>query len=320
MIGLNPPIVSVDRGTTKTQPVRASLRPATSRSSKQMGHDWTFEPKSSGTDFSEAKSLAQPVYARMLMSDFPQVSRRTFLQVSAPAAAATTLVLQETVKPQTAEAGTLGIGKPRTGARLLVQSLQAHQVCVIFGIPGAQENELWDEFKQQGLDYVLVTHEQSAAMMADGYARASGKPGVIAIVPGPGITNALTGIGEAKLDSIPMVCIVGDIAKGKKYHPFQVHELPTVDLLRPVTKCVIEACQPDQISNAIQQAFCTAQSGEPGPVAVVIPYPVLVEQTMAPIAAPIGYQVSCDEPAIQRAIACLAKQQKQVVSTLALAA
>ncbi len=143
----------------------------------------------------------------------------------------------------------------------------------MFGIPGAQEIELWDELKQQGLDYILVTHEQSAAMMADGYARVTGRPGVICIVPGPGITNALTGIGEALLDSIPMVCIVGDVAKGCDYRPFQVHELPTADLLRPVTKCLFEVTKVEEISHAIQQAFLSARSGEPGPTAVIIPYP-----------------------------------------------
>src|SRR5207247_4281124 len=86
------------------------------------------------------------------------------------------------------------------------------------------------------LPYLLVTHEQSAAYMADGYARSTGKPGVICIVPGPGVTNALTGIGEALLDSIPMVCIVCDVACGEKAHAFQVHELPNVALLQPVTK------------------------------------------------------------------------------------
>ena len=67
--------------------------------------------------------------------------------------------------------------------------------------------------------------------MADGYARSTGKPGVLCVVPGPGLTNSLTGLGEALLDSIPMVCIVGDVARGDKYRPFQVHSLPQAGLL-----------------------------------------------------------------------------------------
>src|SRR5258708_5866351 len=127
-----------------------------------------------------------------------------------------------------------------TGARALVDTLLAESVECIYGIPGAQENELWDTMKSRGLDYLLVTHEFSAAAMADGYARATGKPGVLCIVPGPGVTNALTGIGEALPDSIPLVCIVGDVARGKKYRPFQVHDLNQGALLEPVCKEVIE--------------------------------------------------------------------------------
>ena len=79
--------------------------------------------------------------------------------------------------------------------------------------------------------------------MADGYARSTGKPGVICVVPGPGLTNALSGIGEALLDSIPMVCIVGDVSNGTRARPFQVHALDQVALLHPVTKQVFTAQQ-----------------------------------------------------------------------------
>ena len=79
-----------------------------------------------------------------------------------------------------------------TGAKALVETLIAEGTECVYGIPGAQENELWDTFKTRGLPYLLVTHEYSAASMADGYARSTGKPGVLCIVPGPGITNALT--------------------------------------------------------------------------------------------------------------------------------
>src|SRR5437016_5858496 len=131
-----------------------------------------------------------------------------------------------------ADAGT-GLARRRgwvhghlTGAQALVDTLQAEGAECVFGIPVAQENEIWDAMKSRHLNYLLVTHEFSAAAMADGYARSTGKPGVLCIVPGPGVTNSLTGIGEARLDSVPMVCIVGDVARGDKYRPFQVHELP----------------------------------------------------------------------------------------------
>src|SRR6516162_11395031 len=101
-----------------------------------------------------------------------------------------------------------------TGAEVAVAALQQQGVDCVFGIPGAQENELWDAFKTRGLPYLLVTNELSAACMADGYARATGCPGVLCIVPGPRVTNALTGLGEALLDSVPVVAIVGDVGNG----------------------------------------------------------------------------------------------------------
>ncbi|HEX4591469.1 MAG TPA: thiamine pyrophosphate-binding protein, partial [Gemmataceae bacterium] len=108
-----------------------------------------------------------------------------------------------------------------TGAEATVAALQQQGVGCVFGIPGAQENELWDTFKSRGLPYLLVTHEFSAACMADGYARATGCPGVLCTVPGPGVTNSLSGLGEALCDSVPVVAIVGDIGNGKHARPFQ---------------------------------------------------------------------------------------------------
>src|SRR5581483_3572922 len=96
-----------------------------------------------------------------------------------------------------------------TGAEALVDTLRQEGTECVFGIPGAQENELWDTLKSRRMPYLLVTHEFSAAAMADGYARTTGKPGVLCIVPGPGLTNSLGGLGEALLDSVPLVCIVG---------------------------------------------------------------------------------------------------------------
>src|SRR5207302_2071428 len=139
-----------------------------------------------------------------------------------------------------------------------------------------QENELWDTLKSRGLGYLLVTHEFSAAAMADGCARSTGKPGVLCVVPGAGVTNSLGGVGEALLDSIPLVCIVGDVARGDKYHPFQLHELPQLGLLQQVTKGVFEVQHAAEIPSAVRQAFQLAQCGEPGPVAVVVPYNLLI--------------------------------------------
>src|SRR5262249_30750336 len=151
------------------------------------------------------------------------VSRRTALKAAAGALAALPAIAPGRAEAKAPDPG--WVSGSLTGARALVEALQAHGVDCVFGIPGAQENELWDEMKSRGLPYLLVTHEFSAACMADGYARSTGRPGVLCVVPGPGVTNSLSGLGEALLDSVPVVAIVGDVANGEKYRPFQVHSL-----------------------------------------------------------------------------------------------
>lgn len=207
------------------------------------------------------------------------VSRRTFLQALAAqgapmvAAAVAAPPPEIPVDPAT-ESWILG---KMSGAQALCRALLLERCGCVFGIPGAHENELWDTFKSMCVPYLLVTHEFSAAAMADGYARATGRVGVLCVVPGPGLTNAISGLGEALLDGIPVVCIVGDVARGAKYHPFQVHDLPQADLLRAVTKQVYEARSAADIPLLARQAFATARAGEPGPVGLVIPYDLFVE-------------------------------------------
>jgi acetolactate synthase-1/2/3 large subunit len=200
-----------------------------------------------------------------------------------------------------------------TGADALVETLLQEGVACVFGIPGAQENELWDAMKSKHLPYLLVTHEFSAACMADGYARSTGRPGVLCIVPGPGLTNSLSGLGEALLDSVPVVCIVGDVAHhGNQAHAFQVHDLNQVALLQPVTKRVFAVQQACDIPNAVRQAFQCACAGEPGPVGVVIPYNLLIESCryhcgpLGPAAVPF------DAAACQRALQLLADRRLRV--------
>jgi acetolactate synthase-1/2/3 large subunit len=229
---------------------------------------------------------------------FPSLSRRDLLKVVAAGALAGAL-------PAAAPAGPLRrvrflqgddgtVSGHMTGAAALVETLLKEGVECVYGIPGAQDNELWDAMKTKGLPYLLVTHEFSAACMADGYARSTGKPGVLCVVPGPGVTNSLTGLGEARLDSSPVVAIVCDVARGEKYKPFQVHELPQVELLQPVTKGVFPVKSACDIPLAVRQALALACSGEPGPTAVVIPYPLFIETCkfhcppLAPPALPLA--------------------------------
>ncbi len=230
----------------------------------------------------------------------PPITRRSALK--AAAATAALAALQPISPPSQASPGG---GHKLTGAATLVESLKNEGVLCIFGIPGAQQNELWDEMKSRCLPYLLVTHEYSAACMADGYARSTGRPGVICVVPGPGITNALTGIGEALLDSVPMVVVAGDVAQGCKYKPFQVHSLANVALLQPVCKGVFPVNSVPEIPAAIRQAFCLAKSGEPGPVAVVVPYNLLIQVCQVHCLPPSMPELPFDEAAFQQALALL---------------
>jgi acetolactate synthase-1/2/3 large subunit len=161
-----------------------------------------------------------------------------------------------------------------TGAAALVEALKTECVDWVFGISCAPDNVLWIEMRKRCLGYLLVIQEYSATVMADGYARSTGRPGVVCVVPGPGVINALTGLGEALLDSVPVVAIVGDIACGS---PVQPHARRTEDLLKPVCKAVIQVVNVCQIVGAVREAFALAVKGEPGPIAVVVPCNLLVD-------------------------------------------
>jgi acetolactate synthase-1/2/3 large subunit len=199
-----------------------------------------------------------------------------------------------------------------SGAEATVASLRQQGVGCVFGIPGAQENELWDAFKSGGLPYLLVTHEASAACMADGYARSTGRPGVVCVVPGPGVTNSLTGLGEALLDSVPVVAIVGNVGNGKHARPFQVHCLDNVALLQPVTKGVFAVRCVEEIPQAVQRAFALAAAGEPGPAAVVIPYNLFIEMHDYRVPPAAGQVMIWDQGAGDQAVRLLADRRLRV--------
>jgi acetolactate synthase-1/2/3 large subunit len=239
-----------------------------------------------------------------------RVSRRTALKAAAGALAALPAVLPEHVAAKQPEPG--WVSGTLTGARALVEALLACGTGCVFGIPGAQENELWDEMKSRCLPYLLVTHEFSAASMADGYARSTGRPGVLCVVPGPGVTNSLSGLGEALLDSVPVVAIVGDVANGDKYRPFQVHSLPQACLLRPVTKGVFEVNTAADIPSAVYSAFRLALHDEPGPAAVVVPYNLLIETAKFHCPPPGPPEVPFDEGAFARAVSVLGNRKLRV--------
>ena len=199
-----------------------------------------------------------------------------------------------------------------SGAKAAVAALRAEATRCVFGVPGAQNNEFWDAMKGDGLPYLLVTNESSASVMADAAARVTGEPGVFCVVPGPGVTNALTGIGEALYDSIPVVGIVTDIIRGPNAKLGQVHGLANAAILKPVSKAVLEVSHQSQIPSAIHEAFRISVCGEPGPVAVVIPYNLLSEVWDYDCPVPPPLPAPFDETAYRRALSVLSDRRRKV--------
>jgi acetolactate synthase-1/2/3 large subunit len=199
-----------------------------------------------------------------------------------------------------------------TGAKAAVAALCVECVPCVFGVPGAQNNEFWDAMKSAGMPYLLVTNEASASVMADASARVTGGVGVFSVVPGPGMTNSLTGIGEALLDSVPIVGLVTDIDRRPGAPAFQVHSTPNATVLRPICKAVLEVHHQAQIPHLIHEAFRVARCGEPGPVAVVLPFNFLNEVWDYDEVEPPPYPVAFDESAYRRAIGVLSDRRARV--------
>jgi acetolactate synthase I/II/III large subunit len=242
-----------------------------------------------------------------------QFSRRDVLKLTAASGLATSLGAQPAQAAQRLFGNHAGwITGKMTGAAALTEALRQEGCNIVFGIPGAQENELWDTFKSLQLPYHLVTHEFSAAAAADGFARSTGRPGVICVVPGPGVTNTLTVLGEALLDSVPIVCIVGDVARGERYRPFQIHSLPNVCLMQNVCKQVMDVHTVSAIPLAIRQAFQCACAGEPGPVAVVVPYNLLIESHLFSCGPLAPAPIPVDDANFQRALPLLCDQRLRI--------
>ncbi|MDD0845512.1 acetolactate synthase 3 large subunit [Pseudomonas sp. Gutcm_11s] len=158
-----------------------------------------------------------------------------------------------------------------SGAEMVVRSLRDEGVKYIYGYPGGALLHIYDAlFKEPEVTHILVRHEQAATHMADGYARATGKAGVVLVTSGPGATNAITGIATAYMDSIPMVIISGQVPSTVVgTDAFQ--ETDMVGISRPIVKHSFIIKHPSEIPEVIKKAFYLAQSGRPGPVVVDIP-------------------------------------------------
>jgi acetolactate synthase-1/2/3 large subunit len=158
-----------------------------------------------------------------------------------------------------------------TGAEIVIKSLKDQGVEVVFGYPGGAVLPIYDEiFKQNDIRHILVRHEQGAAHAAEGYARSTGRPGVVLVTSGPGATNAVTGMTDALMDSIPMVVLTGQVPTFMIGNDaFQ--EADTVGITRPCTKHNWLVRDTNDLADTIHRAFHVATTGRPGPVLVDIP-------------------------------------------------
>jgi acetolactate synthase I/II/III large subunit len=161
------------------------------------------------------------------------------------------------------------IGESLTGARIIWESLVREGVEVCFGYPGGAIMPAYDAMIEYPIHHVLTRHEQGASHMADGYARASGQVGVCIATSGPGATNLVTGIATAMLDSIPMVCITGQVPS-QLIGSDAFQETDITGCTIPVTKHNYLVTKPEQIADTIREAFYIARTGRPGPVVVDI--------------------------------------------------
>src|SRR5690606_25937636 len=169
----------------------------------------------------------------------------------------------------------VGAGSPTTetlpGADVLVRCLEAEGVEVIFGYPGGAVLPIYDAiYNHASLRHILVRHEAGAVHAADGYARATGRPGVCLATSGPGATNLVTGLATAYMDSIPMVAITGQVTTGAiGKDSFQEADITGITL--PITKHNYLVKDPADVPHIVQEAFYIASTGRPGPVLIDMP-------------------------------------------------
>ena len=166
-----------------------------------------------------------------------------------------------------------------TGAQIVVQSLKDEGVELVFGYPGGAALHIYDAFySQEDVRHILVRHEQAATHAADGYARANGKTGVVLVTSGPGVTNAVTGIATAYMDSIPMVVLTGQVPT-HLIGDDAFQEVDTVGITRPCVKHNFLVRDVKDLATTIKKAFFIANSGRPGPVVVDIPKDITAQMT-----------------------------------------
>jgi len=214
---------------------------------------------------------------------------------------------------------TMSADPAHSGAEVLLRALKDQGVEVIFGYPGGAVLPIYDAlFQQNAIRHVLVRHEQGAVHAAEGYARSTGKVGVVLVTSGPGATNAVTGLTDALMDSIPVVCLTGQVPTHLIGNDaFQ--EADTTGITRPATKHNYLVKRPEDLARAVHEAFYVAQSGRPGPVVIDLPKDIVIGK--APYAPPAsGHrsyrpQTEPDHGQIAKAIALLKQAKRPMIYT-----
>jgi acetolactate synthase-1/2/3 large subunit len=203
----------------------------------------------------------------------------------------------------------------RNGAAWVAHALEAEGVDTIFGYPGGAIMPFYDALVDSGLRHILVRHEQGAALAANGYARASGKVGVCVATSGPGASNLVTGIADGLLDSVPMVCITGQVATPLLgTDAFQ--ELDVFGMTLPIVKHSFLVRKVDDLPHVLAEAFRLAREGRPGPVLIDLPKDVQIGSAThlpAHVPATVDAEPAPDAAALAEAIAAIAAAEKPVI-------
>ena len=207
----------------------------------------------------------------------------------------------------------------KSGAEILIDTLIEQGVDTVFGYPGGAVLPIYDAlFQHKKIRHVLVRHEAGAAHAAEGYARSTGKPGVVLVTSGPGATNAVTGIADAFMDSIPLIVLTGQVATNLiGSDAFQ--EADTVGITRHCSKHNYLVKDPADLASTVREAFAIATKGRPGPVVIDIPKNVQVATTSTDVKRPTSSRFSpageADYAEINRAVELLANAKAPILYT-----
>src|ERR671938_403256 len=209
----------------------------------------------------------------------------------------------------------MSAGEVMTGAEMVIRAFQDQGVDTLFGYPGGAVLPIYDAlFHQDTVKHILVRHEQGAVHAAEGYARSSGKVGVVLVTSGPGATNAVTGLTDALMDSIPLVCITGQVPTHLiGNNAFQ--ECDTVGITRPCTKHNYLVKSIADLPRVLHEAFYVAANGRPGPVVVDIPKDIQFAKGRYSGPSNVGHKtykpkLDGDPERIKAAVALMAKAKR----------